>query len=59
VALAWTIRAPGVVVIPKASDPKHVRENAAALDLALDADDLRRLDAAYPPPERDAPLEFL
>ena len=36
VAIAWTLRAPGgVISIPKASDPEHVRQNAAARDLRL------------------------
>jgi diketogulonate reductase-like aldo/keto reductase len=59
VALAWTIREPGVVTIPKATRPEHVRQNAAAAALRLEADDLALLDAAFPPPERDLPLETL
>jgi diketogulonate reductase-like aldo/keto reductase len=59
VALAWAIRTPGVVAIPKASDPAHVRDNAAAATLALDDDDLRRIDAAFPPPRRKRPLAML
>ena len=59
VALAWTIRAPGVVAVVKAARPEHVRENAGAVELQLDADDLRELDAAFPVPDRDIPLETL
>ena len=59
VALAWSIRAPGVVAIVKAARPEHVRDNAAATALELDAEDLRELDAAFPAPDHDVPLETL
>jgi diketogulonate reductase-like aldo/keto reductase len=58
VALAWLLRQDGVVVIPKAVRPQHVRENRAALDLApaLTAEDLAQLDAGFPAPRRRQPL---
>jgi diketogulonate reductase-like aldo/keto reductase len=59
VALAWTMRHPHVVSIPKSSNPSRVKENAAAADLVLDADDLKALDTAFPPPKRAAPLAML
>ncbi len=59
VALAWTMRHPHVVAIPKASRPEHVRENLVAADLTLTADDLADLDAAFPPPKRATPLGML
>ena len=59
VALAWTLRNPGVVVIPKAARIEHVRENAGALAIELDDTDLRELDAAFPPPRRGTSLEML
>ena len=59
VALAWALRQPGVIVIPKASDPAHVRANAAARELVLSAEDLADLDAAFPPPTGKAPLGVL
>ena len=59
VALAWTTRARGVVAIPKASNPAHMRDNAASLALRLTAEDLATIDQAYPPPRRAAPLEIL
>jgi diketogulonate reductase-like aldo/keto reductase len=58
VALAWVLRQPGVIAIPKAVQPGHVRANMKALDVKLDADDLRALDAAFPPPRRAAPLDM-
>jgi len=59
VAIAWTLRKPGVVAIPKASDPAHVRANAGALKLVLDAETLAQLDRAFPPPRGKRPLEVI
>ena len=59
VALAWTLRGPGVISIPKAADAAHVRENAAARDLRLTAEDEASLDAAFPPPKRKRGLAML
>ena len=56
VALAWVLRQPGVIAIPKATNPAHVRANMKALDVKLDAEDLKALDAAFPPPQRGSPL---
>ncbi|WP_376099167.1 aldo/keto reductase [Roseomonas sp. CCTCC AB2023176] len=58
-ALAFTLRHPGLIAIPKAADPAHVRANAAAADLTLTTEDLSELDAAFPPPRRKRPLEML
>jgi diketogulonate reductase-like aldo/keto reductase len=55
-ALAWLLSRPGVIVIPKATQPGHVRENRVAADLRLDARTLAALDAAFPPPARATPL---
>jgi len=59
IALAWGLRQPGLISIPKASHPAHVRENAAALDLALTGQDLAELDATFPPPTRKRALAML
>jgi diketogulonate reductase-like aldo/keto reductase len=59
VALAWTLRQEGVVSIPKAGTVAHVRENRKALDLKLDVDALKALDAAFPPPTKARPLDML
>lgn len=59
VALAWVLRRPGTIVIPKTGSPQRVVENAGALELRLTPDDLAELDTAYPPPHRAAPLEML
>ncbi|MCY1541661.1 putative oxidoreductase [compost metagenome] len=59
VALAWALRQPGTIAIPKAVDPEHLRQNAGAADLHLAAADLAQIDAAYPPPTRKRGLEMV
>ena len=59
VALAWVLRRPGVIAIPKAADVAHVEANRACLDLHLNENDLTELDAAFPPPRRKQPLAML
>jgi len=59
IALAWAMAQPGVIAIPKASQPQHVRQNIAALDIMLSPDDLAELDRAFPPPQRKRPLEMI
>jgi diketogulonate reductase-like aldo/keto reductase len=58
IALAFVLRQPGVVTIPKAVNPEHVRANLKAIDVSLDAEDLKALDAAFPPPKRATPLQM-
>jgi diketogulonate reductase-like aldo/keto reductase len=59
IALAWVMRRPDVIAIPKASRAEHVRENRKAADIVLDEADLAAIDAAYPPPQRKKPLEMI
>ena len=59
VALAWLLRQEGLIVIPKASNPGHVRENRAAWDLALTERELVELDRLFPPPRNKRGLEIL
>jgi diketogulonate reductase-like aldo/keto reductase len=58
-ALAWVLRKDGVIVIPKAGTPAHIREAAGALDVTLSPEDLADLDRAFPPPRKKKPLEML
>ena len=58
-ALAWVIRNPLMIAIPKTSSIKHLRENTKALDLTLDHDVLQRLDKIFLPPTRKQPLEVI
>jgi diketogulonate reductase-like aldo/keto reductase len=59
IALAWTIRAEGVMAIPRSGSPAHTRENAAAADLELTPRDLQEIDRAFPPPRKARALEML
>jgi diketogulonate reductase-like aldo/keto reductase len=59
IALAWVLRQPGLIAIPKAANLAHVAENAGAADIVLTAEDLTEIDAALPPPSRKIPLEML
>ncbi|UMZ14868.1 aldo/keto reductase [Pseudomonas sp. MPFS] len=59
VALAWLLRQEGVLVIPKAVHPEHVRLNAQACELQLQAEDLQTLDLAFPAPRRKQHLEMV
>jgi diketogulonate reductase-like aldo/keto reductase len=56
VALAWVLRDDNVCAIPKAAIPEHVRENARALEVTLDSEDLKLMDDAFPAPDRPVPL---
>lgn len=59
VALAWMLRQDGVIAIPKAGRPDHVRQNRAALDIELSPDDIADLDRLFPPPARKRPLDMI
>ena len=56
IALAWVLHQEGVIAIPKASDPAHVRGNRAAADIVLAPNELAALDRAFPPPRAARPL---
>ena len=59
IALAWLLRQDGMIVIPKATQPEHVRDNRSALDLRLTAEDLAVLDRAFSPPKGRSALGML
>lgn len=59
VSLAWVTRNDGVIAIPKAVAPEHVRLNAAAGSLTLTSEDLRAIDRAFPPPTRKQRLAMV
>jgi diketogulonate reductase-like aldo/keto reductase len=69
VALAWVLRhqdppsdgfaAAKVIAIPKASNEKHVRENARSIDIKLTKEDLADLDRRFPPPKSKKSLPVL
>ena len=59
VALAWILRNPRVIAIPKASTIEHVRDNRGAADVTLDDEALQILETSFPPPRRKRPLEMI
>jgi diketogulonate reductase-like aldo/keto reductase len=59
IALAWVLRRPGVIAIPKASTEAHVRDNAGSLKIRLTKEDLTDLDREFPPPKSKRPLPVL
>lgn len=58
IAIAWTMRHGNVITIPKASDPAHVRQNAAVSAISLTTEDLAVIDAEHPPPARKQSLDI-
>ncbi len=58
VALAWTLRHPWVVSIPKASNPEHVKSNYRSISLILTDQDITDIDSDFPPPDGPIPLDL-
>jgi diketogulonate reductase-like aldo/keto reductase len=58
IAIAWGLRHPHMISIPKAVDPAHMRQNAAAGEIVLTEADLAAIDAEHPPPRRKQSLEM-
>ena len=56
VALAGILAQPGVIAIPKATGATHLRENLAAVDVALSDSELQAIERQFPRPVRKAPL---
>jgi diketogulonate reductase-like aldo/keto reductase len=59
IALAWVLRQPYVIAIPKASDKNHVRDNARSTEIKLTEEDLAELDKEFPPPKSKKSLPML
>jgi len=59
IALAWVLRQPQVVAIPKASDETHVRNNAGSTKIKLTREEFAGLDREFPPPESKQSLPML
>lgn len=61
--LAWAIRpvdgVRDVIAIPKAVRQEHVAQNADALQVTLSDEAIARLDAAFPAPQHQVPLEIV
>jgi diketogulonate reductase-like aldo/keto reductase len=59
IALAWVLRQPRVIAIPKASKEKHVRDNARSIEIKLTREDLADLDREFPAPKSRKSLPML
>jgi diketogulonate reductase-like aldo/keto reductase len=59
IALAWLLRQPGVIAIPKSSNEKHVRDNARSIEIKLTKEDLADLDQEFPAPNSKKSLPML
>lgn len=56
IALAWVMRNPGMIAIPKAGCIKHVEENYKSISLELTTEDIEKLDNVFLPPTRKMPF---
>lgn len=59
IALAWVLREPNILAIPKASSVAHVRDNYGALSIQLTEEDMKWINEAFPAPTRKMPLEMI
>ncbi len=59
IALAWVLRQPGVIVIPKAGNQTHVRDNAQSVEIQLTDEDSADIDRGFPRPTSKKPLPML
>lgn len=59
IALAWVLRQPEAVAIPKASSVAHMMENAAAREIQLSPEELKKIDHQFNPPKSKRRLEML
>jgi diketogulonate reductase-like aldo/keto reductase len=59
IALAFLTRRPSLFVIPKASTPEHVEENARAADVQLSRDEMARINTAFPLGARPSSLPMI
>jgi diketogulonate reductase-like aldo/keto reductase len=59
IALAWVLRQLRMIAIPKASNKKHVRDNARSVQVKLTREDFAELDREFPPPKSKKSLPML
>lgn len=59
IALAWVLRQPGVIAIPKAGNQAHVRDNAQSVEIQLTDEDSADIDREFPPPTSKELLPML
>ena len=56
VSLAWLLRQPNAVAIPKTVHPERLKENLDSANLVLDSDLLEALNRIFPAPTQKKPL---
>jgi len=56
IALNWLLKQDNVISIPKATNPNHIKENRAALDINLSEEDFKKIDCIFPPPKHKQTL---
>ena len=56
IALNWLLQQDNVISIPKATNPQHIKQNLAALDIDLTQEDIKEIDRAFKPPSRKMSL---
>ena len=59
IAIAWTLRHPALISIPKAVKREHIDANREAIDIVLSEDDLAALDRDYSPPTEEQGIEMV
>lgn len=59
ISLAWVLRQDGVIAIPKAVDPLHLRLNAEAALIDLSIEDELLIDSSWPAPLRKKQLSMV
>ncbi len=59
VLLAFVLQQDDLLAIPRSSSVAHVRENLAAAEIVLSAEELNLLDAAFPAPNHPTDLDIV
>jgi diketogulonate reductase-like aldo/keto reductase len=59
VLLAFVMAQDQVIAIPRSGNPDHVRENLAAGEIILTAEEQKLLNDAFPPPRGPMPLDIV
>lgn len=57
--LAWTLREPGVLAIPKSGSAQHAQLNVQASSLEFTSDELKQLADTFPKPTSKQPLAVI
>jgi diketogulonate reductase-like aldo/keto reductase len=59
VALNFLTRHTNVFTIPKTTHPERVKENSGGVGWNLTAEEIERIDLAFPVPKYDTPLQMI